>query len=70
MTRSSTQKQKRPVPGEDHPAGHEFTALTNRFDSISGSGGDTTVCPVGRHVRRLVEQPEPLPFVTGLTEVF
>ena len=34
------------------------------------SRGDTAVGPVGRHVRRLVEQPEPLPFVTGLTEVF
>ena len=35
-----------------------------------GSGTATAVRSERRHVRRLVEQPEPLPFVARLTEVF
>ena len=37
---------------------------------LSGSGADAAMRPVSRHVRRLVEQPKPLPLITRLTKVF
>ena len=48
---------------------HSMVVVTRRIVAPR-SGTDAAVGPEGRHVRGLVEQPEPLPFVAGLAEVF
>ncbi len=61
---------KRPGSGVGSPAGRVVRESNDVCGALRRSGPETAVRAVGRHVRRLIEEPKPLPFVAGLAQVF
>jgi pimeloyl-ACP methyl ester carboxylesterase len=66
-----------PVANDERPGSDESRlagrVATNVFEFKPGlvrSGPKAAMRPVGRHVRRLIEEPEPLPLIAGLSQVF